>query len=129
DRPPAARSQLRVLVVDDNVDAAESLAVVLRAVGHTVRTAHNGPAAIGAAAALRPAAVVLDIGLPGMDGYAVAQALRRGPSAGALISALTGYGQDEDRRRSKEAGFDHHLVKPVDPMELTDLLGAAARTA
>jgi PAS domain S-box-containing protein len=121
-----AGAPLRVLVVDDNVDAAESLAVVLRSVGHTVRTAHCGPAAVQVAAALRPEAVVLDIGLPGMDGYEVAQQLRRGPAAGASLIALTGYGQEEDRRRSKAAGFDHHLVKPVDPAVLTELLAGVA---
>ena len=118
--------RLRVLVVDDNVDAAQSLAAVLGAAGHTVRTAHNGPAAVGAAVGLRPDAVVLDIGLPGMDGYDVAKALKQGPSAGAVLIALTGYGQDEDRRRSKEAGIDHHLVKPVDPAELMELLAETA---
>jgi CheY-like chemotaxis protein len=121
-----ARPPLRVLVVDDNVDAAESLAAVLRTAGHTVRTAHNGPAAIGAAAGMRPDAVLLDIGLPGMDGYEVARAVRRGPAGGAVLIAVTGYGHEDDRRRSKEAGFDHHLVKPVDPAELLDLLAAPA---
>jgi CheY-like chemotaxis protein len=103
------------------VDAAESLALVLRAAGHRVWTAHSGPAALQAAPEVRPEAVVLDIGLPGMDGYEVARRLR-GEASGPLLVALTGYGQDEDRRRSREAGFHHHLVKPVDPEELERLL-------
>jgi CheY-like chemotaxis protein/nitrogen-specific signal transduction histidine kinase len=121
-RNPQSR---RVLVVDDNVDAAEGLATLLRAAGHTVATAHSGPAALEAVPAFRPDAVVLDIGLPGMDGYNVARRLRQlpGPAAGALLVALTGYGQDEYRRRSRAAGFDRHLIKPVD---LTELLGLIA---
>jgi signal transduction histidine kinase/DNA-binding response OmpR family regulator len=115
------RAARRVLVVDDNVDAAESLALVLRAAGHRVWTAHSGPAALQAAPEVRPEAVVLDIGLPGMDGYEVARRLR-GEASGPLLVALTGYGQDDDRRRSREAGFHHHLVKPVDPEELERLL-------
>ncbi|HVS39683.1 MAG TPA: ATP-binding protein [Gemmataceae bacterium] len=119
----------RVLVVDDNRDAAESLAMVLRWEGHETQTAYNGPAALQAAAVFRPEIVFLDIGLPGMDGYAVARQLRQDPaSAGVLLVALTGYGQDEDRRRSREAGFDHHLVKPVEPDSLQELL-AGAQTA
>ncbi|HEY1377292.1 MAG TPA: ATP-binding protein [Gemmataceae bacterium] len=120
--PLPALQSLRVLVVDDNVDAAESLAVLLRAAGHDARTAHSGPEAV-AAAAVRPTAVVLDIGLPGMDGYAVARELRRRPeTAGAKLIALTGYGQDADRDKAREAGFDHHLTKPVEFDELQRLL-------
>jgi CheY-like chemotaxis protein len=113
-------------VVDDNVDAAESLALVLRRGGNEVRTAYNGPDGLEEAAAFRPTAVVLDIGLPGMDGYETARLLRARPEhQGVLLIALTGYGQDEDRRRSAEAGFDHHLVKPVEPHELRELLASA----
>ncbi len=116
----------RILVVDDNIDAAESLALLLRAAGHVVRTAPSGPAAMDEAATFRPEAVVLDIGLPGMDGYEVARRLRGTPQGGAaLLVALTGYGQDTDRHRSQEAGFDHHLTKPADPGELLALLAAA----
>jgi PAS domain S-box-containing protein len=120
---PGAR---RVLVVDDNRDAAESLAMLLRATGHEVRTAHAGPAALEAARAHRPEVVLLDIGLPGLDGYEVARRLRAEPGfKGALLVALTGYGQDEDRRRSQAAGFDLHLVKPVDLATLQDALSRA----
>jgi signal transduction histidine kinase/ActR/RegA family two-component response regulator len=106
---------LRVLVVDDNVDSATSLAEVLDVWGHEARVAHDGPSAIDAAAAFHPAVVVLDIGLPGMNGYEVARSLREryGPTAMAL-AALTGYGQDRDRQESHDAGFDLHFTKPVD---------------
>jgi CheY-like chemotaxis protein len=120
----------RVLVVDDNVDAAVSLARVLeRHEGQEVRVAHDGPSALEAAEAFRPEVVLLDIGLPGMDGHEVARRLRGRPEfERALIVALTGWGQESDRRRSGEAGFDHHLVKPVDPDELRGLLGDARGT-
>ncbi len=121
--PAAKVSPQRVLVVDDNRDAAESLALMLRLDGHEVRVAHDGPAALEAASAFRPEVVLLDIGLPRMSGHEVAARLLRQPHAGRrLLVAMTGYGQDEDRRRSHEAGFDHHLVKPVDPQTLRDLL-------
>ncbi len=88
-----------------------------------MRVAHDGPAALEAASAFRPEVVLLDIGLPRMSGHEVAARLLRQPHAGRrLLVAMTGYGQDEDRRRSHEAGFDHHLVKPVDPQTLRDLL-------
>jgi signal transduction histidine kinase/response regulator RpfG family c-di-GMP phosphodiesterase len=113
----------RVLVVDDNRDAAESLALLLRLDGHDVRVAHDGPAALEAAAAFGPEVVLLDIGLPRMSGHEVAARLLQQPHPGrCLLVAMTGYGQDEDRRRSHEAGFHHHLVKPVDPQTLRDLL-------
>ncbi len=113
----------RVLVVDDNADAADSLAVLLRLLGHDVRVAHDGPQALAAAAGGWPELVLLDIGMPGMDGYEVARRLRADPAtAGAVLAALTGWGQEEDRRRSKEAGFDLHLVKPADLGELQRLL-------
>jgi PAS domain S-box-containing protein len=119
---------LRVLVVDDNVDTAESLAMLLRYAGHEVRAAHTGPRALQAAQAEPPDVIVLDIGLPGMDGYEVARRLReqQGAGRGHLI-AMTGYGQDSDRKRSQEAGFDHHLVKPVDPARLQELLGTLCK--
>jgi CheY-like chemotaxis protein len=120
--PPAAR---KVLVVDDNVDAATCLAVLLRAAGHAVTTAGGGAAALTAAQADRPDAVLLDIGMPGMDGYEVARRLRQGPAADTLIVALTGYGQEDDRRRSQAAGFDHHLVKPAELEEILALLATA----
>jgi PAS domain S-box-containing protein len=118
---------LRVLVVDDNKDAADSLAVLLRLWGHEVRIAHDGVSAVKAAGSYRPDVALLDIGLPGLDGYEVARRLRANPSlAGMELIAVTGYGQDTDRRRSREAGFDAHLVKPVDLTELQELLARSA---
>jgi signal transduction histidine kinase/ActR/RegA family two-component response regulator len=122
-RRRAESSARRILVVDDNGDAAESLAMLLRMMGNEVRTTHDGPAALEAARAYRPDVVLLDLGLPRMSGYEVCRRLREEQFAnGPLIVALTGYGQDEDRRRTNEAGFDHHLVKPVDPDELREVL-------
>lgn len=113
----------RVLVVDDNVDSASSLAMLLQLGGHDVHTAHDPQAALQAAEALRPDCLLLDIGLPGMNGYEVCRILRASPWAkDALVVAVSGWGQEEDRRRSREAGFDHHLVKPVDYQALTDLI-------
>ncbi len=121
--PTAAARPMRVLVVDDSIDAATSLARVLALWGHDVSTAHAGPEAIETAVARRPDLVLLDIGLPGMDGYQVAEHLRATPEAGhPLLIALTGYGQEEDRRRSREVGIEHHLVKPVDLDVLQALL-------
>jgi CheY-like chemotaxis protein len=101
--------------VDDNVDAAECLCVLLSLEGHEVRVAHDGPAALRIAEAFEPEVVLLDIGLPRMDGYEVARRLRERPEMKkTLLVALTGYGQDEDRRRCQEAGFQVHLIKPVD---------------
>jgi PAS domain S-box-containing protein len=113
----------RVLVVDDNVDAADSLAMLLRLEGQDVRAAHDGRAALKLADEFRPELVFLDIGMPGMDGYEVCRQLRQQPGLeDALVVALTGWGQDEDRRRSQEAGFDLHFVKPVEPGALRQLL-------
>jgi CheY-like chemotaxis protein len=115
--PPVAAgagAPLRVLVVDDNVDAAKTLEQLLRFAGHEVSLAHDGPAALAAAAAAPPDLVLLDIGLPGMDGYAVAARRRAAGHAGTALVALSGYGTEDDIRRSREAGFDHHLVKPID---------------
>jgi CheY-like chemotaxis protein len=118
----------RLLIVDDNVDAADSLATLLGLSGHQVRTAYGGPAALEAVESYQPEVVLLDIGLPGLDGYEVARQLRRMPNGSAVtLVALTGYGQEDDRRKTHNAGFDHHLVKPVDPDELVRLL-ARART-
>ncbi|MGH7520239.1 MAG: ATP-binding protein [Gemmatimonadales bacterium] len=115
--------RFRILVVDDHHDAGDSLATLLRLLGHQVRTAYDGLAALDAAKAFRPEVVLLDIGMPGMDGYEVASKLRQDPTLeGLLIVALTGYGRDEDLRRSAAAGFDVHLVKPVDVGVLNTLL-------
>jgi len=111
---PASRTaQGRVLVVDDNVDAARTLAMVLESAGYEVRVAHDGHTAVDVAREFDPASAVLDIGLPGMDGYELADVLRR-DSAHIQLVALTGYGQPEDRRRAMQAGFVAHFVKPVD---------------
>ncbi|HET6878683.1 MAG TPA: ATP-binding protein [Pirellulales bacterium] len=119
----ATQSSRRVLVVDDNVDAADSMALLLRVQGHEVRTAYDGPTAVEAAIAFRPQVVLLDIGLPRMDGYEVARRLREQfPENGLALVAVTGYGQDEDRRRTSDAGFDAHLVKPADFAALSNLL-------
>ena len=125
DRPP--RRGLRVLIVDDNHDVALTLAALVRHGGHEVRVAHDGPAAIHAAGEYQPEMVLVDIGLPGMDGYEVARRLRGELAlSGALLAALTGYGQEEDRRRSFDAGFDEHLVKPIRAETLALLLERAA---
>ncbi len=115
----------RILVVDDNVDAAESLAMMLRLSGHEVRTAHDGPSAIEQAATFFPDVVLLDLGMPGMNGYEAGRRVRelRGLEKVVLV-ALTGWGQEEDRQRSAAAGFHAHLVKPVDPGALQELLAS-----
>jgi PAS domain S-box-containing protein len=124
---PAPRP-LRVLVVDDNVDAAESSAILLKASGHDVRTAHDGPATLQAAVDYRPNVVLLDIGLPGLNGYEVAKRIRRQAVLHSIVLvATTGYGQESDRQRSLEAGFDHHLVKPVDFDKLQQILAAVSK--
>ena len=129
--PPAAAvnggRSLRVLVVDDNKDAASSLALLLQIKGHQVALAHDGPAALDAARDQRPEVVILDIALPGMDGYEVARRLRdEEGTRQALLVAMTGYGQEDDHRRSRQAGFNHHLVKPVDFAELQKLFAEVA---
>ncbi len=126
--PPAHAAPRRVLVVDDNVDAAESTAMLLRMWGHEVRLAHNGPEALRAAEPFRPEVVLLDIGLPGMSGYEVARRLREQPgSRDAVLIAVTGYGHEDDRRTSAGAGIDYHLTKPVDPEVLEPLLAQPRR--
>jgi signal transduction histidine kinase len=120
--PAAADSRVygrRVLVVDDNVDSAESTAAFLRLEGHEVKAVHDGLQALASLKVFDPHVVVLDIGLPGLDGYAVARQLReRGDSSHMLLIAVTGYGQKEDRQRAADAGFDYHFVKPADPREI-----------
>lgn len=120
-----AETGARILVVDDNVDVAESMAVLLELEGHQVRTVYTAHAALETARAFQPDVVLLDIGLPGMDGYEVAKRLRASPATRqALLIALTGYGREEDRARSKAAGFDQHLVKPVEPEALNALIAS-----
>jgi CheY-like chemotaxis protein len=118
----------RIVVVDDNRDAADSLASLLTFMGARVQTAYDGPSALEAIRIHRPAVVLLDIGMPGMDGYAVAAEVRREPQyQDVKLIAVTGWGQDQDRRRSQEAGFDHHLMKPVEISVVAELL--ASRSA
>jgi PAS domain S-box-containing protein len=125
---PARIVSHRVLVVDDHVDAAESLALVLKAQGHEVRTAHDGVSALEVARAYQPDVVLLDIGLPRMDGYEVARRLRSQTDLqDALLIAVTGYGQEEDRRQAAAAGFDAHLIKPADLAALQALLRERTR--
>ena len=123
-------AQMRVLVVDDNPDAGDSLAMILEVLGAEVRVARSGAEAIDMFGAYQPSVVLLDIGMPGMNGYDVARALRtRFPDRGATLVALTGWGQEDDRRRAREAGFDHHLVKPADLDVLQHLLCAIEDSA
>jgi CheY-like chemotaxis protein/anti-sigma regulatory factor (Ser/Thr protein kinase) len=122
-RVPVRSAGRRVLVVDDNIDAAESIAVFLRLEGHEVRTVSDGAQAVAIAQVFAPQVAVVDIGLPGMSGYEVARRLRlKGAEGPALLIALTGYGQKEDRTRSTEAGFDHHFVKPADPRVIQEAI-------
>ena len=123
--PP--RSACRVLVVEDNVDAAESMRMLLEAIGHEVGVVNDGALALDEARRMRPDVILLDIGLPGMDGYQLAAALRALPETSrAHLIAVSGYGQEKDRARSAQAGFDLHLVKPVDPDRLTEAIGRLA---
>jgi CheY-like chemotaxis protein len=127
DERPAVRR--RILVVDDNADAAESLATLLEICGHETALAHDGEAAIEVAEAFRPDVVLLDIGLPKLSGHDAARAIRERPwGRNVVLVALTGWGQDEDRRKSREVGFDHHLVKPIDGHMLLELLATTRET-
>jgi signal transduction histidine kinase len=118
----ADRPAGRVLIVEDNRDLARGLARRLRLLGWEVEVAHDGPGGIEAARAFRPGVILLDIGLPGLDGYEVARTLRREGFGAARIIAISGYGQEEDRLRSQESGMDHHLVKPVDVEAIAELI-------
>jgi CheY-like chemotaxis protein len=125
--PPGASRTLRVLVVEDNVDAAEMLELVVSQLGHVTRVAHDGATAIRIATEFAPDVVLLDIGLPVMNGYAVARTLRERPVfANVHIAAVTGWGQEEDRRKARDAGVDSHFTKPLSPAALEDLLAAIA---
>jgi signal transduction histidine kinase/ActR/RegA family two-component response regulator len=121
-RPAGNRNKYKILVVDDNRDTAKSCALLLKLDGHDVETAYDGLAALKRARALKPQVLFLDIGLPGMNGYDVAKRLRKEGFEHQVMVAVSGYGQLEDRQRSHEAGFDHHLVKPVDQLALTSVL-------
>jgi len=123
---PAALRARRVLLVEDNADAAEAVLLLLRELGHDVSVVHDGLQALGAAEAFDPDIVLLDIGLPGMDGYELARRMRGMPRlADAFIVAVSGYGQEKDRQRSAAAGFDAHLVKPVDPRAFIAVISGA----
>ncbi|CAN5704044.1 hypothetical protein BH23CYA1_BH23CYA1_13250 [soil metagenome] len=120
---PTKTSARRILIVDDNEDSALSLAMLFEITGDETQTAHDGLAAIEAAADSRPDVVLLDIGLPGLNGYEAARAIREQPwGQNMILIALTGWGQPEDRRKSTEAGFDAHMVKPIDHDDLLQLL-------
>ena len=121
--PPARVSTRRILIVDDNRDGAASLGMLLSRLGHENRLAHDGLEAFELAESFRPDLVLLDLGLPKLNGYDVCRRIREQPWGKAMfIVAVTGWGQDEDRRRSEEAGFDRHIVKPVDYATLEQLL-------
>jgi CheY-like chemotaxis protein len=123
DEPAAPKSSLRILIVDDNRDAADSLVMLLRIMGNDTRTAYDGQEGVDVAGEFRPDVMLLDIGLPKLNGYEAGRRIREQSwGKGVFLIAVTGWGQDEDRRRSHEAGFDHHLVKPVDPQDLMKLL-------
>jgi CheY-like chemotaxis protein len=133
DVPPAssetpAAASLRILVIDDDRDIVQCMRDLLELCGHTVAVAYTGPTSIETARQFHPDLVLCDIGLPEMDGYAVAAALRQDPITGsARLLAISGYGQQEDLRRSREVGFDQHLTKPIDFAELEQLLAAMPR--
>jgi CheY-like chemotaxis protein len=123
-----ASTRGRVLVVDDNRDAADSLAALLRRLECEVKTANNGPAALEAIQSFSPSVVLLDLGMPGMSGYEVAERARGLPGGQELVlAAVTGWGQEDDRRRTKEAGFNHHFVKPVEIRVLEELVAQIRR--
>ena len=130
---PAHESR-RILVVDDNVDAADSLAMLLEVRGDQVRIAYDGLEALEAEADFRPEVVLLDIGMPKLSGYDVAKRIRQARGNAVLIVAITGWGQEDDRQRARDAGFNHHFTKPVDFEMLLDLIDresprAAARAS
>ena len=125
--PPVAlksqRTTRRVLIADDNRDAAESLAMLLRLEGHEVTVVHDGPEALAAFNSLLPEAAILDIGMPGLDGYEVARRVRQQSLGRAvMLIAVTGWGQESDKTRALGAGFNHHFTKPIEPEHLCDLL-------
>jgi CheY-like chemotaxis protein len=126
-KPGAVPLRCRVLIVDDNNDAATSLAMMLNILGYETRTAYDGTAGLEAAAEFRPDVALLDIGKPKMNGYELARRIRQQPSGTDMsLVAVTGWGQAEDKQRAIKAGFDHHLVKPADPTALTQLLSSLA---
>jgi signal transduction histidine kinase/ActR/RegA family two-component response regulator len=128
-RKRSTPSALRILVVDDNRDAAATLSMLLRIIGNEVRTAYNGLEGFTLAGEFRPQVVLLDLGLPGMNGYQVARKIRQQEwGKGMILIAVTGWGQERDRQTARESGFDHHMVKPVDPSKLMELLASLEET-
>jgi CheY-like chemotaxis protein len=121
--PPAVPRRFKILVVDDNPDSALSMAMMLSIMGHDARTAHDGESALASAETFLPEVVLLDIGLPKLNGYEVAQRIRKQAWGQSMfLIAVTGWGQDEDRQRSSEVGLNVHMVKPVEPSALEKLL-------
>ena len=120
-----AKSSHRILVVDDNRDGADSLSDMLRIMGNDTRTAYDGEDGVDMAGAFRPDVILLDIGLPKLNGYEACRSIREQSWGNDVVMiAVTGWGRDDDRSRSRDAGFDHHMVKPVDPQALMDMLAA-----
>jgi CheY-like chemotaxis protein len=126
---PADGTSRRILVVEDNTDAREMLRHLLNLAGHEVHEAADGPTGLGAALRVRPDIALVDVGLPGFDGYELARRVRGSAGPPIYLVALTGYGQPDDRRRAVEAGFDAHLVKPVNPDALLAAIQIAGPTA
>jgi len=127
DGQPDPRKRRRILVADDNRDSADSLATMLSMMGHETSAAYDGSEAIQKAASYRPDVIVLDVGMPILDGYEAARHIRSQPwSNGVVLVALTGWGQEEDRARARRAGFDFHLTKPANPEALVRLLAGVA---
>ena len=123
-----AGSSLRVLVVDDNVSSADTMAMLVQQLGHEVRTVYDGPTTLATAIAYRPNVVLLDIGLPGMNGYELATLMRKEPDLqNIILLAVTGYGKESDRQHAQAAGFDHYLVKPADFTRVEQILAAVAQ--
>ena len=119
---------MKILVVDDNADSADMVALTLQMSGHEARAAYSGQAALQIVVEYQPDFVLLDIGMPEMNGYEVARRLRQlAPTKNAWLIAITGYGQDTDRQLTQEAGFDYHLVKPIDPDKLEEVLTKLAK--
>lgn len=127
-REPRPGARMRILVADDNLDVAQSMAMLLELFGHEVHMAHDGLDAVNAVERLHPELVFMDVGMPRLSGYDATRRIRELPGGDRIvIAALTGWGQERDRRESREAGCDLHLVKPVDPTELEQLLESVQR--
>jgi len=123
EEPEAPKSSLRILIVDDNKDGADSLAMMLKMMGNDTRTAYDGKEGVELAGEFRPEVVLFDIGMPKLNGYEACRLIRKQPwGRKIIVIAVTGWGQEDDRQRSHDAGFDHHMVKPVDPQDLMKML-------